>query len=77
MTTAERMAAIAKEETLRVATSPVRDDMRYLLKRCERLQAVVDALPGAIESEDWSTLYEALDALAEWEQGDVVKYGPP
>ena len=45
-------------------------DLRWLLKRCELLQAVVTALPGAIESEDWSDLYAALDALAEWERGD-------
>ncbi|KKK62465.1 hypothetical protein LCGC14_3004050 [marine sediment metagenome] len=74
MTAAERMAAIAKEETLRVATSPVRDDIHWLLKRCELLTKVAElarACRGG--ANEYDALNAALDALAEWEKSKVVK----
>ncbi len=73
MTAADRMAAIA--ESANFATGmcgddPLGQDVHWLIRRCKLLEAVRDALPNAIESEDWSELYTALDALTESEKGD-------
>jgi hypothetical protein len=51
-----------------IRQAPLTPDIFWLLSYCKLLKAVVDALPGAFESEDWSNLYAALDALAEWEK---------